>query len=118
MKYPVANTIHFILITEVPQGHSVMYGRFICTIRPKNLEPNLSRLSVGGNLVDYPGNISTRTADLTTFKIVFNRVILMPNAKAISADIKNFCLNMPLDHPEYRKLPITLIPDEIIEARV
>jgi hypothetical protein len=42
----------------------------------------------------------------------------MPNAKAMSVDIKNFYLNMPLDCPEYRKLPITLIPDEIIEARV
>jgi hypothetical protein len=39
----------------------------------------------------------------------------MPNAKAMSTDIKNFYHSTPLDCPEYIKLPIALIPDEIIE---
>jgi hypothetical protein len=33
----------------------------------------------------------------------------------MSAEIKNFYLNTLLDHPEYMKLSIDLIPDEIIE---
>jgi hypothetical protein len=56
-----------------------------------------------------------RTANLTTSKIVFNDVVSMLNAKAMFTDINNFYLNTPLDHPEYMKLPIALIPDEIIE---
>jgi hypothetical protein len=31
---------------------------------------NRTRITVGGNLIDYPGDVSTRTADLTTFKFI------------------------------------------------
>jgi hypothetical protein len=31
------------------------------------------RITSGGNLIDYPGELTTRTADLTTSKILWNR---------------------------------------------
>mgnify|MGYP000332240842 CR=1 FL=1 len=53
-------------------------------------------LTVGGNLVDYPGDVSTKTADLTTAKILFNSVLSTPGAKFMGIDLKNFYLNTPL----------------------
>jgi hypothetical protein len=56
---------------------------------------------VGGNLIDYPGDVSTKTADLTTAKILFNRILSTPKAKFMGIDLKNFYLNTPLDCYEY-----------------
>ena len=70
-------------------------------------------LTVGGNLVDYPGDVSTKTADLTTAKILFNSVLSTPGAKFMGIDLKNFYLNTPLERYEYMRLPIDITPEEI-----
>jgi hypothetical protein len=45
--------------------------------------------------IEYPGDKSTRTAGLTTAKILINSVISTPNAKFLVIDINNFYLNTP-----------------------
>ena len=72
--------------------------------------------TVGGNLLDYTGNLSTPTASVTTAKCLINSVISTPKAWALIADIKHFHLNNHLPEPEYMKLYIRVIPDEIITA--
>ena len=54
-------------------------------------------------------------ADIVSSKIMWNSVISMPNAKFGSADIKNMYLKTPLDQYEYMKMPLRLIPEDIIE---
>ena len=44
----------------------VTYGKIIFNYRPQKDEPLRTRLVAGGNLVDFPGDSSTRTADITT----------------------------------------------------
>jgi hypothetical protein len=39
----------------------------------------------------------------------------MPKAKFMTRDINNFYLNTPMDHLEYKKIALELIPDEIVE---
>lgn len=109
------DTIKFIPISAIPRGRTVTYARFVCELRPQKAEVERTRLTVGGNLVDYPGDVSTSTADLTTSKILWNSVLSTPNAKYMCADVKNFYLNTPMDRPEYMRIPITLIPQEIID---
>ena len=70
---------------------------------------------MGGNLIDYPGDTSMETTNLLLAKLLMNSVISTPNAKFMSIDIKNFHLNTPMSQPEYMKLPINLIPQEIID---
>ena len=69
---------------------------------------------VGGNLIDYPDTVTTQTCDLVTFKMHINSTLSWPKQKYCSFDLKNFYLNTPMEHPEYMKLQITQIPDEII----
>jgi len=83
-------------------------------MRPMKKEVERTRLTVGGNLIDYPGNVSTKTANLTTAKILFNSVISMPDAKFMGIDLKNFYLNTPMECYKYMRLPIDSIPEEII----
>jgi hypothetical protein len=69
---------------------------------------------VGGNLIQYTGNVSTRSANLTTSKCLWNRTISIEGAKYIYVDVKNFYLGTPMDSFEYMRIPIKLILQEII----
>jgi hypothetical protein len=71
-------------------------------------------MTVGGNLIDYPGNVTTCTADIATTKLLLNSVISTPNAKHMTMDVKDFYLNTPLPRYKYMPLPINLIPEEIM----
>mgnify|MGYP003513481215 FL=1 len=71
-------------------------------------------MTVGGNLIDYPGNKSTRTADITTLKLLLNSAISRIKARMMMIDIKNFYLGTPMSRSEYMKVHISKIPPEII----
>ena len=49
----------------------------------------------------YPGELTTRTADLMTSKILWTGVVSTKDAKFAGADITNFYLGTPLDRYEY-----------------
>ena len=78
-------------------------------------DPNRVRITVGGNLINNPGELTTRTADLTTKKVMWNSVISTRNARYMCADVKNFYLCTPLERYEYMRMPINLIPQEFID---
>ena len=90
------------------------YGRLVCDIKEKT-ETNRTRLTVGGNLLDSAGLLINPTAKATTAKCLFNSVISTPGAKCLIADVKNFYLNNDPPEPEYTKLHINIIPQEIID---
>jgi hypothetical protein len=69
------DTIIFIEHAQVPKHNTVTYGRFVCDVRPQKSEPEQTRFTVGGNLINYDGDVSTQTVDLTTSKILWNSVI-------------------------------------------
>ena len=79
-------------------------------------EVERTQITVGGNLIDYPGTVTTRTADLTTIKCHWNSVVSTPKAKYACFDVKNFYLNTLMDRPEYMCFAIEDIPEEIIQA--
>jgi hypothetical protein len=61
---------------------------------PSKLRPNRQgRFTVGGNQIDFPGKVSTPTADLNTVKLLINSVLSTPNACIATADISNIYLN-------------------------
>ena len=68
------NTIFFISKDKVPSGITVIYGRIVSEIRPQKTETNCTILIVGGNLINFPVDVTTPTAYLITAKLVFNSV--------------------------------------------
>jgi hypothetical protein len=111
------NTIFFMTHSEIkniPSDRTITYSRVVVNYRPQKEDPNRIRITVGGNLIDYPGELTTRTADLVTSKILWNSVISTPNAHYVTADLKLFYLTAPLDRYEYMRMPIKIIPDHII----
>ena len=110
------NTMHFIRKEEVPfKTKKFTYPKIVCDIRPSKAETHRTRITFGGNLLDYSGTLTTPTATITTTKCLFNSVVSSPAAKCVLADIKNFYLNNDLQYPEYTKFHIAAIPQEIID---
>jgi hypothetical protein len=112
------NTISYLSpdkIRRIPKDRTVTYARIVINYQPQKDDPNCVRITVGGNLIDYPYKLTTQTANMISSKIMWNSVISMPNAKFGSADINNMYLETPLDQYEYMKMPLRLIPEDIIE---
>ena len=66
-------------------------------------------------MIDYPYELTTRTADLTTTKLMWNSTISTPGARYACADIGDMYLETPLDRPEYMRMAIKLILQAIID---
>ena len=69
------NTIFFIPKEKVPVGKTVTYGRIVAKIEPQKDETRCTRLTVGGNLINSPGDVTTTKAYLITAKLIFNSVL-------------------------------------------
>ena len=70
---------------------------------------------MGGNLVNFPGDCGTPTADLLTVKLLLNSIISTPNAKSMTLDIKDFYLMTPIKRYEYLCMKLNLFPQDIID---
>jgi hypothetical protein len=109
------NKIRFIRRSDIPKGRKVTYGSFVVDIKDQNEEKECTRLTVGGDQIEYPGDKSTRTAGLTMAKILINSVISTLCAKFLVIDINNFYLNTPLGRFEYMVINLASLPEETID---
>ena len=71
----------------------------MCSVRPEKKEKNRTRFIVGGDKMDYPGEVATPTADMLVAKILFNGIISTKVARFMTIDISNFYLMKPLKRP-------------------
>ena len=111
------NSIFFMSYGDVPADRrkDVTYARIVADYRLQKEDPNMIQITLGGNLVNYPCDVGTRTADLLTVKLLINSVISTPGANFMSLDISNFYLMAPMDRYEYVRMNLDDFPDEIIE---
>ena len=110
------NTIKFVRRKDIPSDRrkDVTYGQFVCSVRPEKKEQNRTRFTVGGDRINYPGEVATPTADMLVAKLLFNSVVSTKGAKFMTIDISNFYLMTPLKRPEFIRMKMSDIPEEII----
>ncbi len=92
----------------------VTYARMVVDFCPQKADPHHIRITVGGNLINYPGELSTWTVDLATSKLMWNSVLSTEGGRYMCLDIENFYLTAPLDCYEYMKIPLNIFPEWII----
>ncbi len=95
-------------ILRIPADRTITYARVVVDFRPQKADPHCIRITAGGNLINYPGELTTRTADLITSKLMWNSVLSTEGAKYMCLDINNFYLTAPLDWYKYMKMPLSL----------
>jgi len=69
------NTIFYLShadICKIPQDRTVTYASVVIDRRLKKEDPNHVCITVGGNLIDYPFELTTRTADMVSSKIIYS----------------------------------------------
>ena len=76
-RYKGTNTIFFIHKNQVPNDRikDVTYGSFSCAYKPNKAEKERTRLTAGGDIIYYPEDVGTPTADMCVFKILINSVV-------------------------------------------
>ncbi len=70
---------------------------------------------MGGNLVNYPKDCGTPTADIITVKLLLNIIISTNNAKFMTIDLKDFYLMTLMTRYEYFRMKLDLFPNNIIK---
>jgi hypothetical protein len=93
----------------------VSYGRIVCVYCKGKKDKYRTRITMGGNLINYPGDCGTPTANLLTVKVLFNSIISTPNARFMSIDIKDFYLKTPMACYEYFRMKLELFPEDVIQ---
>jgi hypothetical protein len=112
---PGTDTCFFIELKNIPKDRKITYGKIICDYKPHKQEKEHVRITVGGDRLDYSGDVATSTADITTFKIRINSTLSTEEAAMMKMDIKNYYLGTPLPRFEYMKMLISRFPEEIIQ---
>ena len=84
--------------------------RSVCDIRRQKTHTHRTILNVGGNIIDYPVDISTPTSDLTTMKLHVNIAISDVKSRYMCMDLKDFYLKNMMGRAEYIMIQIAMIP--------
>jgi hypothetical protein len=112
---PGTDTCFFIDLKNIPNDRKITYSKIVCDYKPHKKEKERVRLTVGGDILDYSGDVATSTANITTFKILINRTLSTEDAAMMMMDIKNYYLGTPLPRFEYMKMLLSRFPEEIIQ---
>jgi hypothetical protein len=110
------NTIVFIQKDQIPKDRvkEVTYGSFSCNMKPNKEKKECTRLTAGGDRINYPEVIGTPTADMTLVKIMLNSAISTKGARCVMLNVNDFNINTPMKRYEYVRRNISDIPEEII----
>jgi hypothetical protein len=82
-------------------NRKIAYEKIVCDYKPHKQEKERIRLTVGGDKLDYSGDVATSTADITTFKILINSTLSTEDAAMMRF--------------EYMKMLLSRFPEEIIQ---
>ena len=75
------------------------------------------RGTAGGDRVNYPGDVSARTAEMEVIKALIHSVASdrfhKKDAQWMTLDIKDYYLGTPMPRPEFVRIPLKFIPKDI-----
>jgi hypothetical protein len=109
------DTCFFIKLTDIPKDRKITYGKIVCDYKPHKKERERVWLTVGGERLNYFGDVANSMADIRTFKILINITLSTKDAAMMMKDIKNYYLGTPLPRFEYMKMLLSRFPEEIIQ---
>ena len=91
----------------------VTYMRIVTTYRDTKEDPYRVRFTAGGDRIEAEGDVSMQVADLTTTKLLINKALSTPKGRCTVMDVKDYYLGSVRKSPEYLKIPINILPQQI-----
>jgi hypothetical protein len=77
---PGTDTCFFTTLKNIQKDRKITYGKIVYNYNPHKQEKERVRLTVGGDKLDYSGDVATSTANITTFKILTNSTLSTKDA--------------------------------------
>ena len=115
----VAGTNTFFLIDydDIPahKKKQICHTKVVCEVRPEKDDPDRTRITIGGSIILYPGDVGTNTASLELIKLLFNSILSRKGARFSTIDLKNFYLDTPMKDSKYARIKISNIPAKFID---
>ena len=84
-------------------------------MQPEKEDPIRARITVGGNLINYPGDCGTPTTGILTVKLQLNSIVSTPGAKFFTMDISNFYLSTPPKIKKYARMKLSDFHESVVE---
>jgi hypothetical protein len=81
------NTCFFVELKNITY-RQIIYGKFFCDYKHHKKEKKRVRLTVGGDMLDYSGDVATSTADITAFKTLINSTLSTKDAEMMMMDMR------------------------------
>ena len=92
------------------EGKTPTYARIVVDVQPQKLDPNRVRITAGGKLIKCPGKLTTRMADITTTKLIWNSVISTEGVQYGCLGVGDVYPETSMDKFEYTVMPLALFP--------
>jgi hypothetical protein len=109
------DVLEWILRKNIPSDKQVTYPRYVVDIRPEKSEMYRTRITAGGDRIDYYGEVATHSASMETIKMHWNSVLSTEGAHYCTADISNMYLCSDLPDSENVRFKYDMIPPNIIK---
>ena len=90
------NNVFYVPKSSGPAECKVTYACMVTTIRPHKNKVKRVHVTVGRNILDYPGATTTNFTSLATTKCLLNSTIFPPDAQFMMIDIKDFYYVTPI----------------------
>ena len=91
----VTNTIRFVAKNKIHVRCTITYSHIIVDVQRHKEDTIIVKIALGGHRIEYTGKVTTKKADLTTFKIHINSVSTQGERYA-GWDIGNYYLETPM----------------------
>jgi hypothetical protein len=108
---PGTNTCFFVELKNIPKDSGII----VCDYQPQKKLKERVRLTVGGDRLDYSGDVATSTSHITTFKILINSTLSTKDAEMMMMDINNYYLGTPFPPYEDMRMLLLKFPEEIVD---
>jgi hypothetical protein len=84
------NTFFLINYDNIPahKKKPICHTKVVCKVRPEKDDPDCTRITIGGSIICYPGDVGTNTASLELIKILLNSVLSRKGARFSTIDLK------------------------------
>ena len=96
------------------KGKKHTYARVVVDLSPPKADPNRVIITEGGNHINYAGEITTRTMDLTTATMLRNSIIITKGEIFAGFYIGDFYLETPMNDYEYMTMPLASLPQHTV----
>ena len=100
------DVIEFIMKKQIPPNKKVTYANMVCDYRPLKSDPWRTRLTIGGDMLDYYGDATSPASTLLDTKLLINSVISDSKKGAIflTLDLKDHFLQSLMKDSEYMRI--------------